>query len=60
MHNMMKAALLAGAAWSAMTTMAVAQTPDSDGTTVEEMVVTARRREESLKDVPVAVRKSVV
>ncbi len=55
MHNMLKAALLAGAAWSAMTTMAVAQTPDSEVATVEEMVVTARRREESLKDVPVAV-----
>ncbi|MDP3853286.1 TonB-dependent receptor [Phenylobacterium sp.] len=55
MHYMMKAALLAGAAWSGMATMALAQAPDADGVSVEELVVTARRRDENLKDVPVAV-----
>jgi iron complex outermembrane receptor protein len=51
----MKAALLAGAAWSAMATMAYAQATEAEGPAVEELVVTARRREETLKDVPVAV-----
>ncbi len=55
MHSMFKAALLGGAAWSAVATMAVAQTPVAEGPAVEELVVTARRREENLKDVPVAV-----
>lgn len=55
MHTMFKAALLAGAAWSAVTTVAMAQTAEAEGPAVEELVVTARRREESLKDVPVAV-----
>ncbi|MFN3515008.1 MAG: TonB-dependent receptor [Phenylobacterium sp.] len=55
MQSMFKAALLAGAAWSAASTMAVAQTYDAGGPSVEELVVTARRREENLKDVPVAV-----
>jgi iron complex outermembrane receptor protein len=51
----MKAALLAGAAWSVVPTLAFAQTVAGDNATVEELVVTARRREETLKDVPVAV-----
>lgn len=55
MRSMFKAALLAGAAWSAVTSVAVAQPADAEGPAVEELVVTARRREESLKDVPVAV-----
>ena len=55
MKAIFKAALLAGAAWSVVPTLAVAQvTPNAAGV-VEELVVTARRREESLKDVPVAV-----
>jgi len=55
MKTLFKAALLAGAAWSAATSVSYAQTTNSDGPAVEELVVTARRREESLKDVPVAV-----
>ncbi|WP_454761596.1 TonB-dependent receptor [Caulobacter segnis] len=58
MTSMWKAALLAGAAWSTIAGVAAAQeAPAGDNTAVgvEEVVVTARRREESLKDVPVAV-----
>ncbi|HEY8618308.1 TonB-dependent receptor [Phenylobacterium sp.] len=56
MKALMKAALLAGAAWSVVPTLAFAQqAADADQAVVEELVVTARRREESLKDVPVAV-----
>ncbi len=55
MKKLVKAALLAGAAWSVVPTLAVAQTAPADEVGVEEVVVTARRREESLKDVPVAV-----
>jgi Outer membrane receptor proteins, mostly Fe transport len=56
MKAFVKAALFAGAAWSAIPAVAQAQTAAADGTgVVEELVVTARRREESLKDVPVAV-----
>jgi iron complex outermembrane receptor protein len=57
---MLKLALLAGAAWSAAATTVIAQEAapagaSADTGTVEELIVTARRREESLKDVPVAV-----
>jgi iron complex outermembrane receptor protein len=54
---MWKAALLAGAAWSAAATAVSAQEAPaaSADMAVEQVVVTARRREESLKDVPVAV-----
>jgi len=55
MKSLMKAALLAGAAWSVVPTLALAQTAAADDVGVEEVVVTARRREETLKDVPVAV-----
>jgi iron complex outermembrane receptor protein len=58
MRTMLKLALLAGAAWSAAATAVVAQEAAPAGAnaaTVEELIVTARRREESLKDVPVAV-----
>ncbi|TAJ70763.1 MAG: TonB-dependent receptor [Phenylobacterium sp.] len=55
MKKLVKAALLAGAAWSVVPTLAIAQTAAADDVGVEEVVVTARRREESLKDVPVAV-----
>jgi iron complex outermembrane receptor protein len=59
MKTMWKAALLAGAAWGAASNLAVAQEQSAaKGETsvgVEEVVVTARRREETMKDVPVAV-----
>ncbi|HVI30642.1 TonB-dependent receptor [Phenylobacterium sp.] len=57
MKALMKAALLAGAAWSVIPTLALAQdvAPADEVGVVEELVVTARRREETLKDVPVAV-----
>jgi iron complex outermembrane receptor protein len=52
----MKSVLLAGAAWSAASSMAMAQeTPQTEQTAVDDIIVTARRREESLQDVPVAV-----
>jgi iron complex outermembrane receptor protein len=54
MKSLLKAALFAGAALSAVPAFAVAQEA-ADGASVQEIVVTARRREESLKDVPVAV-----
>ena len=58
MTSMWKAALLAGAAWGAAATVVSAQEQApaaQSGLSVEEVVVTARRREENLKDVPVAV-----
>ena len=55
MKTMWKAMLLAGAAWSAASAGAYAQDVPTEGTDVEEVVITARRREENLKDVPVAV-----
>ena len=55
MKSLVKAALLAGAAWSVVPTLALAQTTAGEDVGVEEVVVTARRREETLKDVPVAV-----
>jgi iron complex outermembrane receptor protein len=57
MRNFMRAALLGGAAWSAIAGAACAAEAAStdDTTAVDEVVVTARRREENLKDVPAAV-----
>jgi len=63
MNRLVKTALLAGAAWSALSTMAMAQDAAStapaadaqDVTEIGEVVVTARRRAESLQDVPIAV-----
>ena len=56
MNRVMKSVLLAGAAWSAASTMAMAQdAPSTDQTALDDIVVTARRRDEQLKDVPVAV-----
>eukprot|EP01030_Chromulinospumella_sphaerica_P027452 gene27452-27716_t len=55
MKTMWKAMLLAGAAWSAASVSAYAQDVPAEDTSVEEVVITARRREENLKDVPVAV-----
>lgn len=56
MNRLVKTALLAGAAWSAFSTFAMAQdaTPQ-DESSVDEVIVTARRRDEALKDVPIAV-----
>ncbi len=56
MNRIMKSILLAGAAWSAASSMAMAQdaAPQED-TALDDIVVTARRRDEQLKDVPVAV-----
>jgi iron complex outermembrane receptor protein len=65
MNRHVKCALLAGAAWSVLAGASVAQdaeaaaqaaNADQDTTaTVGDIVVTARRRDEQLKDVPVAV-----
>jgi len=60
MKTMLKLALMAGAAWSATAVTAIAQEAApapgaSAAPMVEELIVTARRREETLKDVPVAV-----
>ena len=61
MNRYVKTALLTGAAWSVMSGLAMAQTapvvtaPQDQVTGLEDIVVTARRREESLKDVPIAV-----
>lgn len=56
MKTFARAALMAGAAWSAMSVQALAQQPaTSQDDIVEEVIVTARRREETLQGVPVAV-----
>ena len=58
MNRIIKSVLLAGAAWSAASTMAMAQdaAPQQDeATSLDEVIVTARRRDEQLKDVPIAV-----
>jgi iron complex outermembrane receptor protein len=55
MKALWKAALLAGAAWSATAGLASAQTANSGGNTVEEVVVTARRTSENLQKVPASV-----
>ena len=64
MNRHVKCTLLAGAAWgvlagasAAQDAEAVAQAANADQSTatVEDIVVTARRRDEQLKDVPVAV-----
>ncbi|MDG2521070.1 TonB-dependent receptor [Caulobacter segnis] len=58
MKSILKVALLAGAAQVAFASGAVAQdaAPATETSfNIEEVVVTARRREESLKDVPVSV-----
>jgi iron complex outermembrane receptor protein len=56
MKRLARAALMAGAAWSAMSVSAYAQeTTTSQDDIVEEVIVTARRREETLQEVPVAV-----
>jgi iron complex outermembrane receptor protein len=57
LKTVVKSALLAGAAWGALAAPTFAQTAAQEPavTTVDEIIVTARRREESLQDVPVAV-----
>lgn len=57
MNRLVKAALLGGAAWSALSTGALAQdaVPSAGESAVSDVIVTARRRDEQLKDVPVAV-----
>ncbi|MBA4793162.1 MAG: TonB-dependent receptor [Phenylobacterium sp.] len=55
MKAIFKAALLASAAITATPVAAAAQATSQGPSVVDELVVTARRREESLKDVPVAV-----
>ncbi|MBX9801754.1 MAG: TonB-dependent receptor [Caulobacteraceae bacterium] len=56
MNRYVKTALLAGAAWSALSTFAVAQEAPQDGVSaLDDVVVSARRRDELLKDVPISV-----
>ena len=57
MNRYVKTALLAGAAWSALSTFAMAQdaVPQDGASALDDVVVTARRRAEVLQDVPVAV-----
>ena len=57
MNRYVKTALLAGAAWSALSTFAMAQdaAPQDGATSVDDVIVTARRRDELLKDVPISV-----
>ncbi|GAA0870232.1 TonB-dependent receptor [Brevundimonas basaltis] len=59
MNRYVKTALLAGAAWGALSTIAVAQDAPAQteeaAANVGEVIVTARRRDEALKDVPISV-----
>ena len=56
MNRYVKTALLAGAAWSALSTFAVAQDAPREGVSaLDDVVVSARRRDEMLKDVPISV-----
>ena len=61
MKRHVKCALLAGAAWTALAGTSAAQeagtvpTTAQEAASVEDIVVTARRRDEQLKDVPIAV-----
>ena len=58
MRTVFKTAMLAGAAWGAMASMAAAAPPAAGGqesaTSVTEVTVSARRRDELLKNVPIA------
>lgn len=58
MKTLARTALMAGAAWGALSAAAYAQDatpPSNEATAVGEVIVTARRREEVLQDVPIAV-----
>ncbi|GLS02447.1 TonB-dependent receptor [Brevundimonas denitrificans] len=56
MNRYVKTALLAGAAWSALSTFAMAQDAPQEGVSaLDDVVVSARRRDEMLKDVPISV-----
>lgn len=57
MNRLVKTVLLAGAAWGALSASAVAQEASAEpqASNVDDIVVTARRREETLKDVPISV-----
>jgi iron complex outermembrane receptor protein len=57
MNRYVKTALLAGAAWSALSTFAMAQdaAPQDGVSALDDVVVSARRRDELLKDVPISV-----
>ena len=57
MNRLVKTALLAGAAWSALSTMALAQnaTPQEEAVGLDDIIVTSRRTEESLQRTPLAV-----
>lgn len=56
MNRLVKTALMAGAAWTALSGLAMAQdAAPQDEASVDEIIVTARRRDEQLKDVPVSV-----
>ena len=56
MNRLVKTALMAGAAWGALSTFAMAQdaAPQQDSV-VDEIIVTARRTEESVQQVPLAI-----
>ena len=57
MSRYVETALLAGAAWSALSTFAMAQdaAPQDGVSSLDDIVVSARRRDELLKDVPISV-----
>ncbi|MDI1281344.1 TonB-dependent receptor [Brevundimonas sp.] len=60
MNRIVKTALLAGAALSALSTAAMAQDTGAmasgpQASSIDDVIITARRRDEQLKDVPVAV-----
>lgn len=57
MNRYVKTALLAGAAWSALSTFAMAQdaVPQDGASSLDDVIVSARRRDELLKDVPISV-----
>ncbi|MBK1970261.1 MULTISPECIES: TonB-dependent receptor [Brevundimonas] len=60
MNRLVKTALLAGAAFGVMASAAQAQAQDAPSTgeqasSVDDIIVSARRRDEALKDVPVSV-----
>ena len=57
MNRYVKTVLLAGAAWSALSTFSMAQSaaPQEGAASLDDVVVSARRRDELLKDVPISV-----